>query len=287
MIDPAALLMERAPERSYRVTLRMSSLGKCARALSYGIHEVEPDERMVSRSERLFGIGDHVEAHLVEEVREVLPAGWALRHVGRYQRPVSLTVDVPGVGPVTVWGHPDGEIEGPGVRAVLEVKSTNTYAFGRWKDEGWPATESYYWQHQAYLAAAGCDRGYVLALCKESAAVLGWWTHRDPEAVPAIAAHLAEAHRWPSDAHRTKPDGSALAPKIDRHKTRGVPNKAHGELPWECAYCPYAKTCWAAHGLVEEWGIDWRKRPKRTLRITDTGPWEPEQTAEPKPPEAA
>lgn len=285
--DLASLLSARESGRAQKVALRMSSLGKCARALSHGIAGTPTDEQYTSRTERVFGIGDIVESRLVAEIHEVIPAGWNLRDTGEHQRAVSLVVEVEGVGPITLYGHPDGTIVSPsGRQAILEVKSTNTYAFSKWQQAPWDPSESYWWQHQAYLHAAGVGAGYVLGLCKESGALVGWWTIRDEGAVALIAAHLAEAHKPPTEAARVLPDGTPVAPAIDRHKTHGRPNKGHGVLPWHCGYCPYAKTCWAENGLSESWETDWRKRPKRVLRVERTEEWEAPSIREAEPSEA-
>jgi len=261
-------LLREQPPRETSPRIRMSGLGKCDRALAYIHHGAPEDGRVIdARAERVFRFGDAVEELLVDELRRVLPEGWILRDVLGEQMTVRLTL-----GSVEVVGHPDGLLIGPDCSAyLLEVKSASSYGFRRMEEHGLDPSESYYHQHQAYLHAADVDGGVFLVMAKDSAAVTHFWTQRDPNWLASAEARLARitSSASPEDVPRLLPDGTELAPRVDLHKTRGTPNKRHGELPWQCRYCSYYRTCWP--GVEERVVTDYRGTPSLGLYYRPEG----------------
>lgn len=271
--------------------LRVSALGKCARALAYGLNQTEKDGRSIdARARVVFSMGDIVEALIATSLREALKgSGWEVTNILQDQETVSLKVSL---GEVTMAlpGHPDGSLrrvvpvsgsESMGWRSqlagVLEVKSMSSYAFTRCQTEAagptgepWGPEEGYWWQVQGYMAATGAPRAYIIAVCKDSGAMDGWWMDASPgHFIEGLKAHLTRLGGPAEGVPRILPGGLVLAPQVNLHKTRGTPNKSHGSLPWQCRYCPYFRPCWSPHGLTESVGRDWRGRPSTTLKVKD------------------
>ena len=266
-----------APGGDY--ALRMSALGKCARALAYDIAGVVKDGRKIDGRSRLtFAMGDMAEALLTQALNEALVAnpelGWQLKSIqsATGQEGVTLQVDD--------WelpGHPDGVIGHPDVGSiVLEVKSTSSYGFSKWQQaiadgvDPWSPDEGYYWQLQGYIHAMDCQLGYVLALCKDSGAICGWWVERDPGFLARLRPHLEEATSGPSRARRVLPGGSTLQPVEKLSKRTGDPLKGHGLLPWQCRYCSHYRTCYGDN-LDERVERDYRGRPSTGLYLRAQG----------------
>lgn len=238
--------------------MRMSGLGRCLRAQAYSAHGVASDGREIdARARMAFAVGDITECVLVTALADALASGalpgWRLGEIrgDDGQAVVSFDLEDANGDLHRIVGHLDGLIISAAGRFVLEVKSANPYAFQQWSnalragDDPWQPSESYWWQLQAYLHATRSDAAYVVAMCKGSNALIGFWVDRDPWFVDRL--YRMHAKVWttaPADTPRMLPDGTILAPKQDLHKTRGTPNKAHGELPWQCCYCDHSRTCW-------------------------------------------
>lgn len=267
MLDLTRLLAD-APPREGQPRVRMSNLGKCDRALAYILHGVPADGREIdARAARVFAFGDAVEELLVRELQRVLPEGWRLEHVLEDQQTVTLRL-----GAMTVTGHPDGMLVSPeGRRYVLEIKSASSYGFRQMEEHGLDPSETYYHQHQAYLAATRADGGVFVAMAKDSGAVCHFWTTPEPGWLGDADERVTRLMLTSPDAvERRLPDGSALEPLVDLHKTRGTPNKKHGKLPWQCVYCSHYRRCWG-EALEERVDRDWRGAPSRQLYIPRHG----------------
>jgi hypothetical protein len=250
--------------REEQPRMRMSALGKCARALSYRLHETPTDGRTIdARAKMTFLLGDVVEAVTVLLLSDALRGtGWRLADYATDQRTVELWVDQPlspGEG-MNITGHPDGILLGPdGERYVLEVKSTSSYGFLAWQrrvrdgQPAWDETDSYWWQTQGYIHAMGADGAICLAVGKEHGAILSWHQPRDEGYLSKVAEHLHLASLPPEDAPRMLPCGTQLVPVIKLSKRDGVTHlKGHGALPFQCQYCDAFRTCRGPQGLREE-----------------------------------
>ncbi|MCK6530151.1 hypothetical protein L6R50_22200 [Myxococcota bacterium] len=293
--DPAALgaailrQLRQAPEAT-GPGFRASQLGRCIRQLAFHHHGVRPDGREVDyRARATFALGDVTELLLVTALAEALATGaapgWRLGEVrgAGGQGTVELALDVPtprGGVRVVVPGHPDGILHGPGDLpgqpvALLEVKSTSSYGFTAWERSlrsgagGWGPGDAYWWQLQAYLHSVGAAWGYVLALCKDSGAIAGWWQERDEGFPERLSRRLSQvvSSAGPHDVPREGP-GGPIGP-VERIGARGRPLKGHGDLPsFPCGYCAWYRPCWGPR-LEERVSVDWRGRPSRALRLRE------------------
>lgn len=293
--DPAALgaailrQLRQAQEATGR-GFRASQLGRCTRQLAFHHHGVRPDGREVDyRARATFALGDVTELLLVTALAEALATGvapgWRLEEVrgagGQGAVELALDVQTPRGGVrVVVPGHPDGILHGPAdlpgpQAALLEVKSTSSYGFTAWERAlrsgggAWGPGDAYWWQLQAYLHSARATWGYVLALCKDSGAITGWWQERDEAFPERLSRRLSQvvSSAGPHEVPREGPDGP-IGPVV-RIGVRGRPLKGHGDLPsFPCGYCAWYRPCWGPR-LEERVSVDWRGRPARALRLRE------------------
>jgi len=264
---------------------RMSGLGKCARALSYSLHEVpENGSKIDGRSRANFSIGDCVEALLSTVLASVIETmdDWSLEG---YREQGQVAVRLKTLNHGYVPGHPDGVLvrhyqadvitaELPAdERYILEIKSASSYAFSEWQkalereEDPWSPTESYYWQLNGYMYATDTRYAYVLVLCKDSGAITGWWAARDPDYLERLDRHLKMSAAPPQDVPRRLPCGTELGPVRKLSKKTGKPLKGDGKLAWQCHYCPWHSTCW--NNLTETVGRDYRGRPSKHLYLKE------------------
>ncbi len=230
--------------------LRISNLGKCARALAFRVAGTPPNGReRDARSVATFAIGDATEVLLCLALREAFaaghgPDGWKVsgtrEATGQYS--VTLNHKLPGltVG-LPIPGHPDGLLScrpddpmiAPWIErynlkpgpdglipfAGLEVKSGSSYSFTEAQDAvrkgllPWGLADSYYWQAQGYMHALKVPLMAVLQLCKDSGAFFSWWLPIDHAFRERLSAHLQPVLSLPpADVPRLLPDGAELKP---------------------------------------------------------------------------
>lgn len=260
-----------------REPLSPSKLGRCARALAYGL----AGEPRTSDSRDTLSVqatlGHAAEFLVVAALADALPEGWRLeggRHLGQQARSVGA-LDVAGLR-VPLEGSTDGILHHESGRAVLEVKGVGSgamtqigIALAKGVDP-WGPGHRHYWQNEAYLLGTGCDDSFVVAVCRDTGRIEGWWRKRDPGHLDALRAHLGRvfASYDPDEVPRCDPAGGPIGPIVALDQRKGVrfgkPLKAHGELPRTCGYCDFARRCWGEE-LSETW-----KSGRRTLRLKGT-----------------
>ncbi len=230
--------------------LRISNLGKCARALSYRIAGVPPNGRQRdARSVTTFAIGDSVEVLVCLALREALtgelgPPGWRVEGTREATGQYSVTYEqrLPGIrAPLPIPGHPDGVLSAaaddpliaPWVErygltadadgrirfAGLEVKSGASYGFTEAQTElkrgrlPWGLSDSYWWQAQGYMHALKLPLMAVVQVCKDSGSLLAWWLPIDHAFRGRLTEHLDPVLKLPpEDVPRLLPDRSELKP---------------------------------------------------------------------------
>ena len=266
--DPASLgnavLRQLEPDSAPggKIPLRASAVGRCARQVGYRLSAHPEDGRIIDAKTRTnFALGDMTEIFAATALADALATGlaaeWTLEETRGQQLEVSLSVPHQGQR-LEILGHPDGVLTHKGnPRAVLEIKSCTTPAFERWSQlapigDAWTPSDGYWWQLQTYIHALELEAGYVLAVCKDNGAHTGWWQEKDGAFPEMLAAHLARAAS--DDPPRQLPDGETLQPD------------AEGQLPWNCVYCPFWRSCWPEAEKVVKRGYN--DRPKSGLEIS-------------------
>ena len=234
----AALEEERRKQSPPTEYVRLSSIGKCPRAL-WALRQCVPEERSpyagpMGRALMTFGVGDAVETAVVGwlrlagyEVEEFAPDGgqWTV-----------TTTNGLGVG------HLDGNVRLPGVSPdwkLLEVKSAKAKKFEELVEAGsyraW--NEGYYDQVQAYMGASHETEGVrdledclAIVLCKDDSRLYPELIRYDPERYAALMqrAEIAMQDEIP-----------------DR------PPAMKSQYCKACKYCEVNKWCWGALAGVE------------------------------------
>ena len=285
-IDPEgmgeAILRQLVPNEGPggKKVIRMSGLGKCIRAMFYDVMGYENTGRKIDgRTRATFAMGDMAEQLLMTALADVveveMEGGWWLDGftAGEGQESVNLVA-----GGWHIPGHPDGMLESSYLqdKIVMECKSASSYSFKEWRKslkEGrcpWTEAESYWWQIQGYMHATGANYGYVLALCKDSGAIMGFYVNKSDSFIPMLEKHLKLIDGAMMDESNLPPrqlaDGAELGPVRKLSKRTGKPLKGDGMLAWQCRYCSHFRRCWGA-SLREEVVTDYRGMPSLGLFV--------------------
>jgi len=207
-------------EHDSKGKLRLSSAGKCPRALAYAFHGFEKKgKELDSRSAIVFAQGDYVEA-MVTQLAKL--SGVVLLGIGLNQVNVKMTVKG-----AEVVGHPDGFIIHNTQMGLFECKSMSSYNFERFEigeiDEGYIA------QIQAYMFASGMPWCCIVAVNKDSGVMAEHIIRFDKEIVQKAHDNLAKVLQ---STPETLPD----APQTHDCDEKGV-------YPWMCLYCSFWGIC--------------------------------------------
>lgn len=260
--------------------IRMSGLGKCIRSIHYDVMGYENTGRKIDgRTRATFAMGDMAEQLLMVTLAEVVQDemigghGWYLDDFASGGGQGKVTLEC---GGHAIPGHPDGMLECSDIidKVVVECKSASSYSFATWRKsmkEGvcpWTPAESYWWQIQGYMHATGAQYGYVLALCKDSGAIMGFYVNRNEDFLNMLEHHLSKMDQRDAGAEppRELADGTELGPVRKLSKRTGKPLKGDGMLAWQCRYCSHFRRCWGA-ALREDVVTDYRGMPSLGLFI--------------------
>jgi hypothetical protein len=207
--------------------LRLSSAGKCARALAYDYLGFDQSGKVIdSRAKMVFWLGDAVELTVVCLAKL---AGISITGTGKDQIKVDLKV---GDG-VEISGHPDGIVEHEGERFLLEVKSMTSYGFSEF--ERGTINETYLCQVDSYMEALGLEKCVFVAINKESGVLGERILTKNKERVQFVRDNIQAVLK---------------STKEELPKRPYTPNEK-GFYPWQCAYCPSYKTCLVDTGMAE------------------------------------
>lgn len=198
--------------------LRMSSSGKCARAIAYQLHGYQASD-LSSRAIMVFRLGDTIEAE-VKALIEKYCKGMSIHYP---KDTISFQV-----GNKYIPGHPDGLI---GDDTVLEVKSINGMRFKNLDREGIP--EDYKAQATAYMHALNRKKTLFVFYCKDTSHL----REMEFEYNPALFEQIKNNFQLVIDSTKEQ-----LPPR------KYEPLKS-GQLPWQCSYCSYTQHCWPDYEL--------------------------------------
>jgi len=206
-------------DTGYRAHLGASLIGtECLRAIWYSFRWATRAQH-TGRLLRLFDTGNLAEARFVADLRRVGvtvldldPASgrqWTLRDTGGH---FGGSMDAVAIGLP----------EAPATWHICEFKTHSAKSFAKLKADGVAASKPLHWaQMQAYMQLAGLDRGFYLAVCKDTDALYQERIYHDAEAGLRI---LAKAERI---------IGSARPPsRISEDPTW-----------WQCRFCDHHAVC--------------------------------------------
>jgi hypothetical protein len=221
--------------------LRMSKLGKCARALAYEKLGVEgkkdgPDSLFNFRLGRMM---ESDVVHLMRmAVRHNLFDGHTvkIKCTGANQREVALLIPLPDGAVLRCKGHCDGIVVVDGEEAVWEVKSIGNYMYGQFLKNG-PSVLSSEWttQKHCYMAATNIPKHRMVLVCKDMSRLKG---------APRVSESVSELDRTVV--------GEAAQKAVRVATTTGLDNLPDREYDapakFPCSYCAYVSTCWHLSG---------------------------------------
>tara|TARA_R110000787_G_scaffold89251_3_gene189024 strand:+ start:8668 stop:9705 length:1038 start_codon:yes stop_codon:yes gene_type:complete len=246
--------------------LRLSSSGKCQRALAYDYHHYKPNGfKGDGSSPIVFATGDILEMIIVTALEEaIIGTPLEMYYTGLNQKTVSLGVPLTEGRQAKVSGHPDGMMRVPAynetldeftmVNLILEIKSMSDYGFKMFRKKGLTKDDSYFYQQQSYQLAmtqegkADFNWSYVLAFGKNV-------TSKDCELEedgsvtnlhPLVGGYLAGC----DDTKREIQDRlrevilSDSPEEFPRVMSPATAPKKKGQLGFPCDWCSHWKTCW-------------------------------------------
>lgn len=214
-----------------RSPLRMSSSGKCARAIAYQYHKFEASE-LSPRAMMVFRLGHTIEAEV-----KALIAKYCDLPITYPTETIKYTVDG-----VDIDGHVDGLI---GDDMVLEVKSINGMRFKNLDREGIP--EDYRKQACSYMKALNRTKTLFVFYCKDTSHLREMIFEYDPLMFEEIYS------RFSSVIQSTKENLPA----------REYGPLKSGFLGWRCSYCSFWKHCY--EGAV----LTFDKNNKPQIKVKD------------------
>ena len=248
-------------------SLRLSSAGKCQRALAYDYHHYKPNGFVPDESSPIvFAVGDIIEMLMVAALHDATDHITTINisNTGLAQERVCLEIPLSDDRTAKVAGHPDGTMHLPlyrgevgefvMVNAILEIKSMSDYGFKRFRENGLSSGDLYNYQTQAYQMAKTQMTGkeynwtYVLALGKnvtvkdgivredgswaKASPIVGHWVKGDPVVKEEIVTRLREVIESQSPEEIAKP------------YTPSTAKATKGQLRFPCDWCSHWKTCW-------------------------------------------
>ena len=254
-------------------SLRLSSAGKCQRALAYDYHHYKPNGFVGDESAPIvFAVGDIVEMLIVAALHD------ATDHIdtinisstGLNQETVCLEIPLNDLfenGPprvARIAGHPDGIMNLPMwdshrdefvmVDAILEVKSMSDYGFKRFRQNGLSKDDLYNYQTQAYqmaktqMTGKSYDWTYMIALGK-NVTVKDGLVREDgswARAKPIVGSWVSSHNDVKEDiVNRLREVMLTRSPEeIERPYKPSTAKATKGQLRFPCDWCSHWKTCW-------------------------------------------
>lgn len=206
--------------------LRLSSAGKCARALAYDHLGFESKGKTIdARGRMVFWLGDMVELTVVALARL---SGVNITACGLEQINVELEVEGE-----KIEGHPDGIIEYEGNKFLFECKSMTDFGFKEFQRG--VINDTYLYQINSYMECLSLNACCFVAINKQSGVLDEKIITKNPDKVQFVKDNIK---------------------KVLNSNKESLPDRAYevgktGFYPWQCAYCNHFKTCLTDTGLAE------------------------------------
>lgn len=198
--------------------LRMSSAGKCQRAIAYQLHGFKP-EPIKARGLMVFRLGHTIETEMKDLIDNNKPSNWTITYPKE-----DFFIEVEGE---PIIGHVDGILKIDGEASILEIKSTNTRKYKE-IENSWDIPYEYKCQATAYMKALSLKNTIFIFYNKDT-------------------SHLLEIH-YPYDEEIWKVVEKRFSNVIKSTKDT-LPDREYGwnskgKLDWHCSYCQFTKECW-------------------------------------------
>lgn len=211
---------EYSEESFLRDSFRVSSSGKCARAIVYSV--LYPEEKLVpsARSISIFQLGHFLhdlERYLISQVNELVDQEKEVRIPLREGSEYYLK------------GHIDGILKLKDKDVLIDVKTVNERA---WKEFKKAPDEGYIAQLNLYMYAIGIKEAYLWVYNKSTS---------DRMIIPIpykeeLVEKLIEKFNSILDHIEQK--------ELPERPYKPYVSNGVEKLPWQCSYCQYVNKCW-------------------------------------------
>jgi hypothetical protein len=222
-----------AAEESEYNYLRLSSSGRCQRAIAYSLHYPIP----ASTGHR--GVSVLLLGHVLHDLERGLIKKVAPLH----SEEMRVELDV-GEGH-RVPGHIDGVVDTAEGPFIIDIKTANTKSFNDMARNG--PRDDYVAQLNAYMAATGIKQAFLWLYNKDTSHRMVLPVAYDEEVVKRVKTRFLNALR---STPKSLPEREYGPQEEIRNK------KPTGRLylPWQCSYCAFVQMCWPDFKQVVEDG---------------------------------
>lgn len=207
-------------EREWANPIRLSSAGKCARAIAYQLHYKDKLTPLSSRARMVFRLGDIIEAEIKSLLKKYPPEGCEI-YIPDEQEEVRVNISGK-----EIIGHIDGRVKIDGVPHILEIKSISDIGFKnvlRGKID-----YTYKCQATAYMKALGIPRTLFVYYNKNTSKL-------------QEVRYFYEEGLW---LHIVRRFTSVINSTPDCLPDREFSPNDKGKLPFQCSYCSACHLCW-------------------------------------------
>ena len=222
-------------ERETPARLRMSSAGKCVRALTYAALSQEETDRPDRTARNRMSLGHMAEILIVQAMEH---NGWETAHTVLSQDgQLELQIRLPRSGR-TVSGHPDGICRHPrftnNLWVTLECKSMSPEMADRVEQEG---VLNVYPAYLSQIALYGAELRRAGRVSHPEKGVFGMMD-RNGRALPPERVSWQRA-----DRERALSNLDQAAANADNGE---LPPRPYERDSFECGYCSYHRLCWGS-----------------------------------------
>jgi hypothetical protein len=222
-----------ATEESEYNYLRLSSSGKCQRAIAYSLHYPIP----ASTGHR--GVSVLLLGHVLHDLERGLIKKVAPLH----SEEMRVELDV-GEG-YRVPGHIDGVVDTAEGPFIIDIKTANTKSFNDMARNG--PRDDYVAQLNAYMEATGIKQAFLWLYNKDTSHRMVLPVAYDEEVVKRVKTRFL-------NALKSTPDSLPEREYGPQEEIRNKKPTGRLYLPWQCSYCAFVQMCWPDFKQVVEDG---------------------------------
>jgi hypothetical protein len=222
-----------AAEKSEYNYLRLSSSGKCQRAIAYSLHYPIP----ASTGHR--GVSVLLLGHVLHDLERGLIKKVAPLH----SEEMRVELDV-GEG-YRVPGHIDGVVDTAEGPFIIDIKTANTKSFNDMARNG--PRDDYVAQLNAYMEATGIKQAFLWLYNKDTSHRMVLPVAYDEEVVKRVKTRFL-------NALKSTPDSLPEREYGPQEEIRNKKPTGRLYLPWQCSYCAFVQMCWPDFKQVVENG---------------------------------
>lgn len=222
-----------AAEESEYNYVRLSSSGKCQRAIAYSLHYPIP------ASTGYRGVSVLLLGHVLHDLERSLIKKVAPLH----SEEMRVELDV-GDG-YRVPGHIDGVVDTAEGPFIIDIKTANTKSFNDMARNG--PRDDYVAQVNAYMEAVGIKQAFLWLYNKDTSHRMVLPVTYSEEVVKRVKTRFL-------NALKSTPDSLPEREYSPQEEIRNKKPTGRLYLPWQCSYCAFVQMCWPDFRQVVEDG---------------------------------